>query len=278
MAVPIRLPGFLELTLLLAWREAAAKLASIWFFAVASAVCLIAFLYGTGFQQSFETESVLVTTDPLMTLNVMVVVFLGLVLGLRLASGLSWEREHRTLEVLLVGPVPYGAVVAAKFAAELCVLVLLMVIYCAYLVLGQPLGAGVIGMVDALAVTRLWVFLLPVLALGVLVSAWAGTVRGAVVAYLVIVGVLCVFEATLGFLTTTPVEQMSLSMLHLRTSLEAVGMVLRPVSAVAWLADLVWRMVNQSAAGLADMAQAAALAAATLAAAVFVARSRGAQA
>ena len=156
-------------------------------------------------------------------------------------------------------------------------LVLLMVIYCAYLVLGQPLGAGVIAIADALAVTRLWVFALPVLALGLLVSAWAGTVRGAVVAYLVVAGVLCLYEVTIGYLDAMPVEQMSLSMVYLRATLETVGTVLRPLSPVAWLADLVRGMSSQAAAGWADIARALALTLALLVASVVVARGKGAQ-
>src|SRR5690606_19239209 len=61
-----------------------------------------------------------------MALNIAVVIFLGLVLGLRLAASIAWEREHRTLEVLIAGPVSFEAVVLAKFLVELCVLLALM--------------------------------------------------------------------------------------------------------------------------------------------------------
>ena len=44
----------------------------------------------------------LVTTDPLAVLNAVVVSVLAAVLGLRLAASLAWEREHHTMEVLLV--------------------------------------------------------------------------------------------------------------------------------------------------------------------------------
>ena len=270
-------PHYLRLAQLLVRREAGAKLSSPWFYGVATVVCLISFLYGSGFQHSFETESILVTSDPLMALNLMVVVFLGLVLGLRLATSLSWEREHRTLEVLLVGPVPWSAVVVAKFLVELCVLALIIGIYWLYLVLGQPMGRGVIGLADTLSITQAPLFVLPVLALGLLVSAWARSVRAAVVAYLVIVGILAIFEAVLGILKTMPVEEMSLSSLYLRAGLETVAPFVQPFSAIASLSGLIERLFSQNAIGFVDVGSALALTVGTLIAAFVVARIRGTQ-
>ena len=84
--VQLRPLGFAGTVLLLANRELGARLRSPWLYAVASLICLIAFFYGGGFRRSFETETVLVTTDPLAALNVMVVAVLAGVLGLRLAT------------------------------------------------------------------------------------------------------------------------------------------------------------------------------------------------
>jgi ABC-type transport system involved in multi-copper enzyme maturation permease subunit len=275
MATHAHQPDHLHLTGLLARRELGARLMSPWFFGVATLICLTALLYGSGFQQSFATETVLVSADPLLPLNVMVVSFVGLVLGLRLAASLAWEREHRTLEVLLVGPVPWSAVVLAKFLVELCVLGLLLAIYWAYLLLAQPLGAGVIGLADTSPLAVLPLFALPLLALGLLVSCWARSVRSAVVGFLVLVGVLAILEATRAILTTLPAAEMSLSALYLRAGLERLAPALAPVSAVATLAGLIERSFAEGSVTALQAAGALVQTAATLALCVLIARLRG---
>jgi ABC-type transport system involved in multi-copper enzyme maturation permease subunit len=277
MAPTLRPPGFARLLALLVRREAGSKLASFFFFLVASIVCLIAFAYGSGFQHTFETESVLVTTDPLMALNAMVVVFLGLVLGLRLATSLSWEREHRTLEVLLVGPVSWSAVVLSKFLVELSVLAVLIAIYALYLLAGQPLGWGVIGIRDTLSTLESSLFVLPVMAFGILVAAWARSVRSAVVLYLVLIGLLAAFEGVLGVLSAMPAEDMGLASLYLRAGFEAIAPVLRPFSPVACLASMVERLFTQDPANPAQIAAAVALTLGMLAVSPLLARARGVQ-
>ncbi len=78
-----------------------------------------AYAYGSMFLRTFETETVLVSRDPLLLMNAALAGALGLVLGLRLASSIAWEREHAHSKLLLVGPVVWSALVAAKFTASL---------------------------------------------------------------------------------------------------------------------------------------------------------------
>jgi ABC-type transport system involved in multi-copper enzyme maturation permease subunit len=270
-------PGSVGVTRLLVAREMRAKLLSPWFWLVASAVCLIAWIYGAGFQRTFETETVLVTTDPLMALDIAIVAFLATVLGLRLSTAVAWEREHGTLEVLLAGPVSWSAVLAAKFLAELGVLVLLVAVYWLYLVIAQPLGAGVIAPADTAGLVMLPVFALPSLALGLLVSAFARGVRGAVVAFLATVVLLAAFEIALAQLTGRPAEEMSLAALYVRATLEAVAPVVGGLSAVAPLAGLAEGLVTHTPVAVGDGLAAIGLTAAMIAAAVVLARFRGAQ-
>ncbi|WEX08989.1 hypothetical protein [Chelativorans sp. AA-79] len=268
----LRPPGPFGTVLLLAHRELVARLLSPWPYAAASLICAIAWFYGAGFLRSFETESVLVTTDPLAALNVIVVIVLGVVLGLRLAASLAWEREHRTLEVLLVGPVSHEAVVLAKFCVELLLFAALIAAYVAYLLVAQPLGAGVIGLTDAFALGRMPVHALPLLALGLLASAWAYTVRGAVVAFLV----LAMFEVLLGLLGSRPPHELSLTTAYLHSALNVVAVVVDPVSAVARLSDLAQGLTVQTPFALARTLMAVALTLVTLALAVLASRLRGA--
>jgi len=230
-------PGALAATLLLAERELRARLGSAWFWAVSSFSCLMGWLYGAGFLASFGTESVLVTTDPLLALNAMVVMFLGVVLGLRLAASMAWEREHKTLEVLLVSPVGWPSIVAAKFLTELVVLLLLIAIYAGYLFVAQPLGRGVVSAPELSGLARIPVFALPVMALGVAVGAALGTVRAAVVVFLVLVGALCAVEIAHGILSAQTVEEMSLTGLYARLMLDLADPALGVLSPVAQLAQ-----------------------------------------
>lgn len=276
MSAAARPPGFWGVTLLLFAREVSAKFASFWLYLVASLVCVIAWLYGAGFAQTFETESVLVTTDPLMGLNVLVVAFLGIVLGLRLASAIAWEREHRTLEVLVVGPVSFEAVVLAKFLVELCVFAVLMAIYVLYLLLAQPLGAGVIDAVGTLTVGQVPLHALPTLALGLLVSAWAASVRGAVLIYLVLVGLLSAYEVVLALLQAREPAQLSLGAAYLRSGMEAAAGFVDLASPLARLAELAGGLTAQVPLLTSDIWHSLALTAATLAAAALLCRLRGA--
>ncbi len=269
-------PGFMRQTMLLMLRETAAKFHAIWFWLGATLISLMACLYGAGFQNTFQTESVIVTADPLGGLNAAVIAFLGLVLGLRLAGGLSFEREHGTLEVLLVGPVSWSAIVLSKYLAELAVLVGLMALYCLYLLFAQPLGAGVVrpGMLASLAGSV--VFVLPLMGLGLLVSAWAASVRGAVVAYLSLVLLLGVHEALIGLLRSMGADEMSLFALYLRAMLESVAPVIHALSPVAGIALLVQGVFTEVAPGPAATAASVVLTLVLLLAARLVARMKGA--
>lgn len=271
-----RPPGLPGVTLLLFAREAAARLASPGFYVVASLVCVIAWFYGAGFARTFVTESVLVTTDPLMGLNIMVVTFLGLVLGLRLAYGIAWEREHGTFEVLVAGPASFEAVVLAKFLVELCVCAAIIAIYILYLLVAQPLGAGVIDVGTAMSVGRMPLHALPTLALGLLISAWAATVRGAVLVYLVVVAALSTFELVLAMLLAREPSELSLGAAYLRSAMQSADTIVDPISPMARLEDLAAGLVAQVPLSSSDTWQALALAAAVLVLAALLCRVRGA--
>lgn len=238
-------PGRLTTVALLAWRELRFRLGSAWFWLVASATCTMAWLYGLGFLSAFQTESVIVTTDPLLALNAGVVIFLGVVLGLRLAAAMAWEREHRTLEVLLTGPVGWSAIILAKFLVELAVLALLVLIYATYLALAQPLGEGVIGLSELQGLALIPAFALPVMALGLVVGAGLGTVRSAVVAFFVLLGLLAAIEVARGVLSVQTVDQMSLAGLYLRHALDLAAPVLRFVSPTTQLSLPVQSLAQQ---------------------------------
>lgn len=231
-------PGASKLLMILTRQEVRGRFSSIWVWLVATCVCLMAAVYGAGFQRSFETETVLVSSNPLVVLNALVVGLVSLVLGLRLATSLSWEREHRTLEVLLVSPVSQVGVIAAKFLAEVATLIALLGIYFAYLLLAQPMGRGVLG-VDTVA--DLWmtaVFVLPLMAFGLSVSSCLSSVRAAVVSFLVLVVLLCGIEIATQILRVQSPKDLSLTVLYLRSGLETVQIVLSKVSPVAYLSDV----------------------------------------
>lgn len=276
MSATARPPGFWGVTLLLFAREVSAKFASFWLYIVASLVCVIAWLYGAGFAQTFQTESVLVTTDPLMGLNVLVVTFLGIVLGLRLASAIAWEREHGTLEVLVVGPASFETVVLAKFLVELCVFAALMAIYVLYLLVAQPLGVGVIDLGSAFAVGQMPIHALPTLAFGLLVSAWAVTVRGAVLIYLVVVGILSAFEVVLALLLAREPAELSLGAAYVRSAMQGASGFIDLISAIARLAELANGLTAQVSLLPSGIWQSLALTVATLAFAALLCRLRGA--
>ena len=242
---------------------------------LASLICLIAFFYGGGFLRGFETESVLVTTDPLAVLNAVVVSVLAAVLGLRLAASLAWEREHHTMEVLLVGPVPHEAILLSKFCAELLLLLLLVAVYAAYLLVAQPLGAGR-GRSRrrrrdrAYAATCIAASCARPSRLGL-----ARSVRGAVVAYLAGLVLLGLFEIVLGMLMARQPQELSLAAAYLRGILSAASTVVDPLSAAARLADLTEGLTGQTPLAASRTLMALGLAFVTLALAAVVSRARG---
>jgi ABC-type transport system involved in multi-copper enzyme maturation permease subunit len=257
-------------------RELRFRLGSVWFWVIASGICLMAWLYGAGFLASFETESVMVTTDPLLALNIMVVIFLGLVLGLRLAASMAWEREHHTLEVLMVAPVGWLAIVAAKFLVEVVVLLALVAIYAAYLIVAQPLGTGVIDVRNIAGLALMPIFAAPVMAFGLLVGTGLGTVRTSVVVFLFALGLFAAVEIAHGVLAAQPVDQMSLPGLYARHALDLAAPVLRALSPAASLARLVETLTLQLPLALPQAASALALTLILLALSVAAGRVRGA--
>jgi ABC-type transport system involved in multi-copper enzyme maturation permease subunit len=257
-------------------REVAARLSSPWAFLLASAACLIATLYGSGFQKAFETETVLVTGNPLAMLNAIVAAFLAVVLGIRLAAGFAWEREHGTLEVLLLSSAGPRSIVAAKFAAELALLLLLIALYAAFLLVAQPLGAGVVQPSDAAALAVDVVMVLPAMALGLLISCCCSSVRLAVLAYLVVLALFLAFEAILSMLQYAPPQDLSLAMLYLRAVMEQADGAIGLVSPGAPMADLVRSAAGEMLIRPATIAWSAAVALVTVALAGEVARFRGA--
>ena len=231
--------NFFNHAVLLFIREARYRITSLWFYFVSSIICFISWIYGAGFQQTFLSESVLVTVDPLMALDILVIIFMGVVLGLRLAAGMAWEREHRTLEILIVGPVSWGSIIFAKFLVEICIMFLLIMAYLVYLLLSQPLGSGVLEFADTFGVIQMCVFALPTLALGLMVGAWARTVRAAVVTFFIVMGLLVIFELLLIYLENRSIDQISLSELFLRSSLDSVAPFIEYISAAGQLTFLV---------------------------------------
>lgn len=245
MTMQLRPPGVFEQTLLLAGREVSARVQSLWLYAVASAICLMAWAFGDSFLRSFETETVLVSHDPLLALNTAVVTLLAIVLGLRLASSFAWEREHRTLEVLLVGPVATETVILAKFLVEFGALVALTGVYFVYLLVAQPLGSGVIEIGYAATLGRLPLHTLPLLAFGLLVSTWARTMRGAIVIYIAAILVLGLFEIALRIMAGIPPSQLDLAASYLKAGLQGAAVVLDVISPLAPLMDLVDALPTQ---------------------------------
>lgn len=268
-------PGPLTATALLAGRELRFRLGSVWFWAVSTATCLMAWAYGAGFVGSFATESVIVTTDPLLAVNALVVVFLGIVLGLRLAASMAWEREHRTLEVLLIGPVGWATIISAKALVEVAVLALLLLIYALYLVLAQPLGAGVIGMDELTGLVLVPAFALPVMAAGLVVGAGLGTVRAAVVTFLVMFGALAALEVAHALLAAQPEDQQSLAGVYIRHALDLAIPALDLTSPARTLATPVRALLLQAPVLAVQIALPLAQTAVLLTLAVGVGRLRG---
>ena len=276
MSLALTPVGPLTATALLAWRELRFRLGSVWFWAVSSATCLMAWGYGGGFVASFATESVIVTTDPLLAVNAMVVVFLGIVLGLRLAASMAWEREHRTLEILLIGPVGWATIIAAKALVEAAVLALLVLIFALYLVLAQPLGAGVVGLHELGGLILVPASALPVMAAGLVVGAGLATVRAAVVAFLVLFGFLAAIEVAYALLIAQPVDQQSLTGLYIRHALELAMPILDLISPARTLAIPIRSLTLQSPVLPMQIVLPLAQTALLLAVAVVVGRLRGA--
>lgn len=255
-------------------REVFAKFRSIWLYLLISLVCLAAIVFGNGFIRSFETETVLVSNGPLSALNAGVFLLLGLVAGVRLAGSLSWEREHRTLEVLLVGPATHGSVIASKFLAEAFVVLVVLGFYCLFLLLGQPLGRGVLTAGDAASLAAWSVYILPTMALGLLVSSLFSTVRAAVVAFLVFFGLLLLVELSAIWLAPLPPTEMSLAQMFLRSALEITAPIREYTSAIAQLVEPIQITLGRGIIDLRGVVVAFALCALTLGLAILVSRGR----
>jgi hypothetical protein len=111
-----------------------------------------------------------------------------------------------------------------------------VLLYAAYLAMAQPLGAGVIGLSELGGLVLIPIFALPVMASGLVIGAGLGTVRSAVVVFLVLFGALAALEIAHAVLITQPVEQQSLASLYVRHALDLAAPVLDLVSPARTLA------------------------------------------
>ncbi len=254
--------------------EIRSKLESIWIYLLCSLMCLTAILFGNAFAKSFETESVLVSTGPLSSLNAAVLLFLGLVSGLRLAGSLSWEREHHTLDVLLVGPVSYTTIVIAKFSAEVFVLLLVLGVYAAFVFAGQPFGRGVLSVSDGWTLAMWSVHILPIMAFGLLVSACCSTVRTAAITYLALVGLMTSVEVSAIWLAPLSPNDLSLALLFLRSTLESAAPVLDVVSVIAHLFQPVETVLGRGSVTLTTLTTPAVLCLSFIVMSVVISRRR----
>jgi ABC-type transport system involved in multi-copper enzyme maturation permease subunit len=233
-------PGARQLGIaaILTRRDLFAKLGSIWIYSLASAICATTALLATGFRRTFETETISVSADPLAPVHALVLVIMALVLGMRAATSLSWERENRTMDVLLSGPATASALVVAKLATELVTLVMLGLVYSAYLVLARPIGDVDTAFGGAATFWRLSVLVLPMIGLGLVISAGAPNVRAAVVAFLSVVLSLAALEGASAWLEAQDLNELSLTAVYLRGILSRATEWLHPISPIAYLADL----------------------------------------
>jgi ABC-type transport system involved in multi-copper enzyme maturation permease subunit len=271
-------PGARQLGIaaILSRRDLSAKLGSVWIHGLASAICATTALLATGFRRTFETETISVSADPLAPVHALVLVMMALVLGMRAATSLSWERENRTMDVLLSGPATASALVAAKLATELLTLVILGLVYSAYLVLARPVG-DLDGAFGGLATFwRLSILVLPMIGLGLVISAGAPSVRAAVIAFLSVVLVLAAVEGASAWLDAQDPNELSLTAIYLRGILSRAEELLRPVSPVAYLADLARNVAGGTAPASFREVTGLVLLLALTAASVLLVRTRGA--
>jgi ABC-type transport system involved in multi-copper enzyme maturation permease subunit len=232
-------PSQARVAALLAVRDFRSKFATIWIYALGSAVCVIVALFSTEFHRTFETESVAVLTDPFAGVHAIVLIFLAFVLGMRAATALSWEREHRTMEVLLSGPVTGLALVAAKLLAELATLCALNLVYSAYVGGLRPIGGEASAIAGLAAYWRLSILILPMIGLGLLISACVSTVRMAVIAFLLVVLLLSGLAGATLWLNAQDPNDLTLAALYARGILTIVSDWLSQISPVSYASDLV---------------------------------------
>ena len=268
-------PGHVATTLRIVRRELAEKLGSAWLALLLTMVFLGVYAYGAVFQRTFETESVLVSRDPLLLLNAGLAGALGVVLGLRLSASIAWEREHRTLEVLLVGPATWPTLVLAKYLSEIAMFALIAVGYLAYLLVAQPMGPGVTGLADAGNAVLVMIQALPFLGFGLLISAFSRTVRMAVMSYIGLVLLFAAFDAAHAILTAVPPEDLSLAALYGRAATEFVAPIAEVVSPTSGLAAGVRAFLGDASEMVRVTGQSIGLCVVLLLLAMMIGRKRG---
>jgi hypothetical protein len=261
---------------ILARRDLVAQLTTIWIYAVASAICLVAAVLAAGFRRSFATESVLVSAEPLASVHAAVLVVLALVLGTQAAAALSWEREHRTLDVLLSGPSTAATIVVAKLLGTIGSLLVLGLVYAAYLILLHPIGDAASATGGLALFGRAALLVLPTIGLGLLVSALAPTVRFAVIAFLCLFLALSGLEAAVAWLNAQDPHHLSLAAVYTRGILSLASDWLRPVSPASYVADVARFAGGLPVPGVDRLLGAVALCLGFCLAGIVILRSRGA--
>jgi hypothetical protein len=238
-ALPKLPPSQFRLFRLMVWRDYRAKFSYVWIYILATVILVITAFAVQSFYRSFETETVQIARDPLLPVHAVVVAALALSFGLRASASVSAERENRTLEVLLAGPVNMMTFVTAKVATELLALISLLVLNATYLLILQPLAGGINVLQGVDNMLRLAVYALPFVGFGLLISSALGSVRTAMIVFTVASLALISLDVYAAWLNVQNPNDLSLSTLYLKAFLQPVSHFLMWVSPASYLVGAV---------------------------------------
>jgi ABC-type transport system involved in multi-copper enzyme maturation permease subunit len=184
-----------------------------------TAACLISTFFVVNYFDILRKVSVLVSVDPLSVPLFVAVVLITLYIGVISSIAITGEREHRTLEVLLYGPVTPWSLILAKFSYGIAVFLFALAFFIFYLLVEATIMNLSLGLRSLKTVGIAFFLVWPMVSFSLLLSAALKRVRNAVLLFVGIFLALMGLQIAYSLLLSIPPESISLFLLYLREGL-----------------------------------------------------------
>ena len=217
-------------------RDILGSLLSPAFYIAVTAACLLSTFLFANYLDTLNKVTVMVSVDPSSIPLFFAVALMALYLGVTSSISITGEREHRTLEVLLYGPVTAGSVVLSKFFRDLAIFLFGLVFFTVYLIVVSAMTNLALGPRSFWSIATSFFLVWPMISFSVFLSAALRRVRSAVLLFIGVFLGLAGVQIASSLLLHVPPESISLFLLYVREALVILSRWLQWVSPFSYIA------------------------------------------
>ncbi|MEX0869230.1 MAG: ABC transporter permease subunit [Nitriliruptoraceae bacterium] len=246
-----------------------------WYLAIAATMFGMAWFLGNDLENLRRTN-VLVSVNPFQVPVLTAVLLLAFLLSVAAVISVARDRQRGTLEVLFYGPIDEASYLGGKLLGQLGVYIVALPILLAgiaalSLFTGFAMTATLLGTLAASIVPAA-----AVIALGLLLSSLAPSVRSAIILLVVAIAVLVGVGIAATFIGLMPIENPSSPIIPVRDSLTRIAALIDWISPFSHLERVMEQLtIGATGAAFATAVRSLVFAALALAGATVALRKRG---